>query len=111
MNAHGHGSATAAGRHTRPLAWSLALTVGFLLVEVGAGLWSRSLALLADAGHMMTDAAALALALVAIWFAAKPATPAKSYGRAAVSWLLVHGVYITDRSRRAGGSVGSSLCV
>jgi len=96
MNAHGHGSVTAAGRHTRPLAWALAFTVAFLLVEMGVGLWSRSLALLADAGHMVTDAASLALALVAIWFAAKPATPAKSYGyyRVEILAALVNAVVL-----------------
>ncbi len=41
---------------------------------------TRSLALLADAGHMLTDVAGLALALLAIWFAEKPATPQRTYG-------------------------------
>ncbi len=78
---HDEGRAgTAGGRHARPLAWSLALTGGFLLVEVAAGFWTGSLALLADAAHMLTDAAALALALFAIWFAIKPPTPTKTYG-------------------------------
>jgi cobalt-zinc-cadmium efflux system protein len=58
----------------------LVLTGTFLVVEVIAGLWTGSLALLADAGHMLTDVAGLGLALFAIWFASKPATPEKSYG-------------------------------
>jgi cobalt-zinc-cadmium efflux system protein len=58
----------------------LVLTSTFLLVEVAAGFWTGSLALLADAGHMLTDVAGLGLALFAIWFASKPATPEKSYG-------------------------------
>jgi cobalt-zinc-cadmium efflux system protein len=71
---------SAAGRHAKRLAWTLALTGSFLAIEVAAGLWTRSLALLADAGHMLTDVAGLAMALVAIRFAAKPPTPAKTYG-------------------------------
>jgi len=57
------GSAT--GRHARRLAGTLVLTSAFLLVEVAAGLWTGSLALLADAGHMLTDVGGLALALFA----------------------------------------------
>lgn len=96
MPAHDHAPATAAGRHARPLAWSLALTLGFLVIEVAVGLWSRSLALLADAGHMLTDAMSLALALIAIWFAAKPATPRKSYGyyRVEILAALVNAVVL-----------------
>jgi cobalt-zinc-cadmium efflux system protein len=44
------------------------------------GWWTGSLALLADAGHMLADVAALALALLAMWFSARPATPSKTYG-------------------------------
>ena len=73
-------AATATGRHGKPLARTLVLTAGFLVVEVMAGLWTGSLALLADAGHMLTDVGGLAMALVAIRIAAKPATPAKTYG-------------------------------
>jgi cobalt-zinc-cadmium efflux system protein len=56
------------------------LTSAFLVVEVAAGFWTGSLALLADAGHMLTDVAGLALALFAAWIASRPPTPAKSYG-------------------------------
>ncbi|MGH2562017.1 MAG: cation diffusion facilitator family transporter [Thermomicrobiales bacterium] len=64
----------------RPLAVALGITGVFLIVEVIGGLLTGSLALLADAGHMATDAAALALALFAIWLARRPATPARSFG-------------------------------
>ena len=64
----------------RPLALALAITVVFLVIEVAGGLLTNSLALLADAGHMATDAAALALALFAVWLARRPATPARSFG-------------------------------
>lgn len=78
---HGHADVrTGAGRHAKPLAWTLALTGSFLLIEIAAGIWTHSLALLADAGHMFTDVAGLAMALTAIRFAAKPATASKTYG-------------------------------
>lgn len=71
---------TAAGRHTRALAWTLGLTGGFFLVEVAGAFWSGSLALLADAGHMLTDVGGLGLTFFAAWVAAKPPTPEKTYG-------------------------------
>ena len=52
----------------------------FMAAEVIGGLWTGSLALLADAAHMLTDAGGLALALIAIRFAERPATPQKTYG-------------------------------
>ena len=73
-------SSTAAGRHKLKLAWALALTATFMAVEVIGGLWTGSLALLADAAHMLTDAGGLALALIAIRFSERPATPQKTYG-------------------------------
>lgn len=85
---HGHSHAiampagTAAGRHSRRLAAALALTTGYMLVEVAGGLWTGSLALISDAAHMLTDAGGMALALLAIRFAQRPATPAKTYGYA-----------------------------
>src|SRR5262245_54907816 len=79
--AHHHGpGGSAATRHWKPLAGALALTLGFMVVEVIGGLITGSLALLADAAHMLTDAGGLALSLLAIWFAARPATPQKTYG-------------------------------
>src|SRR5256885_11908110 len=69
---------TAAAHSRGRLSATLALTCGFLLVEVVGALWSGSLALLADAGHMLADAGGLALALFAIWIAARPPTPAKT---------------------------------
>jgi cobalt-zinc-cadmium efflux system protein len=51
-----------------------------MAVEIAGGLWTGSLALLADAAHMLTDAGGLALALVAVHFAERPATPQKTYG-------------------------------
>lgn len=76
----------------RPLAIALAITTAFLVAEVVGGLLTNSLALLADAGHMATDAAALALSLFALWLARRPATPERSFGfyRAEVLAALVN---------------------
>lgn len=71
---------TVAGHHTPALAWTLGLTGGFFLIEVAGALWTGSLALLADAGHMLTDVGGLGLVLFATWFAVKPPTPEKTYG-------------------------------
>jgi cobalt-zinc-cadmium efflux system protein len=75
---HGHrGDDT---RSTRALTWSLVLT-GFILVAEGIGGWlSNSLALLADAGHVLTDAGALGLSLFVAWLAKQPGSSAKTYG-------------------------------
>ncbi|HMH51657.1 MAG TPA: cation diffusion facilitator family transporter [Candidatus Acidoferrum sp.] len=81
---HGHGGyqhrETAAGRSRGALLGSLVITGGFLVVEAAGAVWTGSLALAADAGHMLTDVGGLALALFATWIAARPPTPAKTYG-------------------------------
>jgi cobalt-zinc-cadmium efflux system protein len=70
---HGHG-------HGRPLAIVLGISSTILVVEVVGALMSGSLALLADAGHMLTDVAGLSLALVASLLAPRPATAARTWG-------------------------------
>jgi cobalt-zinc-cadmium efflux system protein len=78
---HEHNDRRTAAARSRPvLVTTLVLTAAFLVVELVAALWTGSLALLADAGHMLTDAGGLALALFATWVAARPPTPAKTYG-------------------------------
>ena len=62
------------------LAWSLVLTLGFAVVEVVTGFMSNSLALISDAGHMVTDAAALGLALLAQLIAKRPPSARHSFG-------------------------------
>lgn len=62
------------------LTGALALTLGFALVEAVAGLWSGSLALISDAGHMLTDSSALGLAAFAAWLARKPPSGRHTYG-------------------------------
>ncbi len=71
---------TAAARSRGVLIRTLALAGGLLVVEVAGGLWTGSLALLADAAHMLTDVGGLILALFAIWIASRPPTPEKTYG-------------------------------
>lgn len=68
------------GRSRHVLAWALGLTLSFAGVEVVAGFWSNSLALISDAGHMVTDAAALGLALMAQLIARRPPSPRHSFG-------------------------------
>jgi len=64
----------------RRLRAALVVTAVFLVVEVVGGFLANSLALLADAGHMLTDVAALALSLFVAWFSRQPASPQKTYG-------------------------------
>jgi cobalt-zinc-cadmium efflux system protein len=75
---HGHGVAADADR--RYLSGALALIVAFLVTEVVVGILAGSLALITDAGHMLTDAASIVLALVAIRLSAKPAQGRWTYG-------------------------------
>jgi cobalt-zinc-cadmium efflux system protein len=78
---HDHRHLTTGGSDsTRRLAIALAITAAFLVAEVVGGWVSNSLALLADAGHMLTDVGALALSLFVAWFSRQPATPRKTYG-------------------------------
>lgn len=76
----GGSTGTAATQHASRLGWALALTATYMIAEVVGGLVTGSLALLADAAHMLTDVAGLALALLAIRFAAREATPERTYG-------------------------------
>lgn len=73
-------SYSAAAKNKRPLTIVFVLTAGYMLAEAVGGILTGSLALVADAGHMLTDSAALGLALLAIRFAERPATPQKTYG-------------------------------
>ncbi len=76
-----HGmSGSAASRNKRALTIVFFTTLVYLVAEVIGGWWTGSLALLADAGHMLTDVAGVGLALLAIRFGEKPATPERTYG-------------------------------
>jgi cobalt-zinc-cadmium efflux system protein len=69
------------------LIWALALTLGFAAVEAAAGFWSGSLALLGDAGHMVTDSASLGLAAFAVWLTRRPPSRRHTYGLGRVETL------------------------
>jgi cobalt-zinc-cadmium efflux system protein len=129
---HHHSEATA----SRSLVLAVGLTTGYALVELIGGLWSGSLALLADCGHLVTDAGALLFSLAANRLAQRAASERHSYGLAraeviaafvnslallaVVAWLLIEGI---DRIRHpanvngaavaliAGVGLGVNLCV
>ncbi len=90
---HGHG-AKDRDAPKRALGTALALTLGFSVAEIVVGLWSGSLALLADAGHMVGDGGALAMSLVIALLAGRPRSRRKTYGyrRAEVLGALVNAV-------------------
>ncbi len=77
---HSHNHFDVRLQSRKKLAAVLALTSSFMIVEAVAGFYTGSLALIADAGHMLGDVAALALALFAVWLSSKPAGPSRTYG-------------------------------
>ncbi|MEX2414970.1 MAG: cation diffusion facilitator family transporter [Paenibacillaceae bacterium] len=82
---HSHDHSHGHSHHHMPnnkkgLMIALIITAGIMLLEFFGGLFTNSLALLADSGHMLSDVGALALSLMAIWFAVRPPSPNKSYG-------------------------------
>ena len=79
-HAHSHAHSARADGSRRRLFFVLVLTALYMVAEAVGGWYTGSLALLADAGHMLTDVAALALALTAAWFGSRPATPSKTFG-------------------------------
>lgn len=117
LHEHGHAHAAVhahpgrrAGRPRAALLTALAISGGFLVVEAAAALRTGSLALAADAGHMLADVGGLALALFAARLAARPPTPRKTYGyhRAeilaavvnALVLLALSGVIVVEAYRR-----------
>ena len=106
---HNHSSAT-----RRRLGIALALIMGYMVAEVIGGLVSGSLALIADAGHMLTDGAAIGLALLAIWIARRPASIDQTFGfhrtevlaamlNALSLWLIAAWIFF-EAARRFGDS-------
>jgi cobalt-zinc-cadmium efflux system protein len=92
--AHEHPHESARGESRRAMTVVLALTASFTVAEVVGGLLTGSLALLADAGHMLSDNLSLGLALFAAWLAGRPATPERTFGyqRAEILAALFNGV-------------------
>jgi len=94
---HVHPSTTARSPSSaRRLAWVLAVTVVYTGAEAVGGWLAQSLALLADAGHMLTDNLALGLALLALWTARRPPDPTRTYGyhRVEILAALVNSVVL-----------------
>ena len=88
------------GGSQKLLASVLVLTFVYMLAEAVGGYYTNSLALLSDAGHMLTDVAALALSLLAVRFASRPATSRKTYGfyRLEILAALANGVTLLGLS-------------
>jgi cobalt-zinc-cadmium efflux system protein len=114
---HDHNHApglTATGKHRRRLIAVLAITVAVVLIQVAGAALSGSLALLADAGHMLSDAAGVFIALLAAWIASRPASDLRTYGyqRAEVLAALANAlilvaiavVIFTEAVRRIGAA-------
>jgi len=94
-HAHGHAAIDLDRKGVkRALKLVLALTTAFLVAEVVGGLISDSLALLADAGHMLSDSLSLGVALFAAWLAGRPGGPSRTFGyrRAEILAALFNGV-------------------
>ena len=95
-HSHSHAPATATGRHRKRLLLVVGITATVFVAEVIGGLLSGSLALLADAGHMLTDSTGLVIALVATSLAARPATATRTFGlqRVEVLAALTNGLLL-----------------
>ncbi|MGY1623162.1 cation diffusion facilitator family transporter [Geodermatophilus sp. SYSU D00965] len=118
---HAHGPATASAQYRRRLAVVLGLTVAVMAAEVVGAVVSGSLALLADAGHMATDALGVALALGAVSLAQRPACGRRTFGwqrveilAAVANGLLLVGVagyVVVESVRRIGDApeIGSGV--
>lgn len=119
-HAHGHGhgldgAATATAKHRKRLILVLVITLSVVAVQFVGALVSRSLSLLADTGHMLTDATGVAIALIASLIAGMPANSKRTYGylRVEVLAALLNGVVLgviavvifVEAIRRFGGEV------
>src|SRR6516165_9579009 len=94
---HGRGHDHDHHHHARgSLKTALLISAAFMVAEFIGALYTNSLALLADSGHMLTDVAALSLSLFAIRFATRRATPRMTYGfhRVEILAALVNGVFL-----------------
>lgn len=121
-HSHSHGVTDRGRSNQRRLAWVLVLVALYMVAEVVGGFLTGSLALLADAGHMLSDAGAIALSLFAIWIARRPATSQRTYGyyRTEILAALINGatlvgisIYIffeaADRFREPHGVEGGLM--
>ncbi len=90
---HGHDHGSHRSKNQKRLAITLLAVAGYMVAEVIGGLATNSLALLADAAHMLSDVGALALSLFALWIARRPARSSHTYGyyRTEILAALVNG--------------------
>lgn len=82
-HSHSHGisaSGTGTAKHRKRLIAVLSITLAVVLIQIVGAVISGSLALLADAGHMLSDAAGVFIALLAAWIATRPASDQRTYG-------------------------------
>jgi cobalt-zinc-cadmium efflux system protein len=98
-HAHGHGHGHGHGRslkHTHLIGKAIWVTVFFMFIELAAGFYANSLALISDGVHMLTDVGALGLSFFALWVARRPSTPQMSFGyhRAEILGALASGLLI-----------------
>ena len=93
---HVHGTATATSGQRGRLAVVLGITLTILAVEVVGGVLAHSLVLIADAGHMATDAAGIGLSLLAVWLAGRPSSDARTFGyqRAEILAAVINAVLL-----------------
>ena len=114
-HSHSHGlSVTGTAKHRKRLVAVLAITLAVVLIQIVGALISGSLALLADAGHMLSDAAGVTIALLAAWIAGRPASDQRTYGyqRAevlaamanALVLMVISVVIFTEAIRRLGSA-------
>src|SRR5207244_10834322 len=96
MESHSHAGAHEHGHARGSLKTALIITSTFLVAEFLGALYTNSLALLADSGHMLTDVAALSLSFFAMRFSSRRATPRKTYGfyRVEILAALLNGVFL-----------------
>jgi cobalt-zinc-cadmium efflux system protein len=112
-HSHSHGI-TATGQHRKRLIAVLSITLAVVLIQIVGAVISGSLALLADAGHMLSDAAGVFIALLAAWIATRPASDQRTYGylRAevlaalanALVLIVISVVIFTEAVRRIGSA-------
>ncbi len=93
---HDHQRPASAASNQARLGVALGLAATYMIAEVIGGLWTGSLALLADAGHMLSDVVALSLSVLAIRLARRPATAQQTYGhhRTEILAALAHGLLL-----------------
>ncbi len=100
-HSHSHGDFSELRKKSKSaMVMVLVLTTTYMVIEVVAGIYTGSLALIADAGHMLGDVAALVLALIAVWFAGRTPSEQKTYGyyRTEILAALLNGVVLVGLS-------------